>query len=132
MPELMASEDMSQSIICERAFEFASRILKLSERLWSRGPAARLIASQLMDAGTSIGSNAEEAQEGQSKADYIAKMAISRKEARESRYWLRLALKNEIATAKEITWELREANELLAMIISAIRTAQSSPNRDAH
>jgi len=47
-------------------------------------------------------------------------------------YWLRLALKNEIATAKEITWELGEANELLAMIVGAIRTAQSSPNRGAH
>ena len=56
---------------------------------------------------------------------------LAKKEARESRYWLRLALKNEIATGKEIAWELREANELLAMIISAIRTAQSSPNRGA-
>jgi four helix bundle protein len=120
---------MSESMICDRAFEFASRILKLSDRLWNRGPSARLIASQLMAAGTSIGSNAEEAQEGQSKADYIAKMAISRKEARESRFWLRLARKNDIATAKELAWELREANELLAMIISAIRTAQSSPRR---
>jgi hypothetical protein len=49
-----------------------------------------------MRCGTSIGSNAEEAQEGQSKADFIAKLSISRREARETSYWLRLAVKNVI------------------------------------
>ena len=72
---------MSRSIICERAFEFALRILKLCERIWTRGPAARHIASELMRCAPSIGANAEEAQEGQSKADYIAKMSISSKES---------------------------------------------------
>jgi hypothetical protein len=45
---------MSESIICVRAFEFGCRILKLAERLWNRGPAARHIATQLMGCGTSI------------------------------------------------------------------------------
>ena len=74
---------MSESIICERAFEFTCRILKLGERMWQRGVAARAVAKQLLDSGPSIGANAEEAQDGQTKADYCAKMAISRKEARE-------------------------------------------------
>jgi four helix bundle protein len=69
---------MSESIICERAFQFAIRVLKLRERLWTRGPAARHIASQLMRCATSIGANAEEAQEGQTKAEYIAKMMTAR------------------------------------------------------
>jgi four helix bundle protein len=116
---------MSESIICERSFEFAGRLLKLSERLWDRGPAARNIASQLMRCGTSVGSNAEEAQEAQSRADYIAKMNISRKEARETRWWLRLARKNEILTDKEMSWELSEANQLLAMIRSAVLTSKA-------
>jgi four helix bundle protein len=107
---------MTQSIICERAFDFAYRILKLCERFGGRGQVARHIAAQLMRCSTSIGSNAEEAQEGQTKADYIAKMSISRKEARESRWWLRLAIKAGVITAKEAAWELGEANELLAMI----------------
>ena len=75
--------------------------------------------------GTSVGSNAEEAQEAQSRADYIAKMNISRKEARETRWWLRLALKNDILTEKEMSWELSEASQLLAMIRSAVLTAKS-------
>ncbi|PYQ88211.1 MAG: four helix bundle protein [Acidobacteria bacterium] len=120
---------MSDSIICERAFEFASRILKLCDRLDQRGSSARLVGRQLMECGTSIGSNAEEAQEGQTKPDYIAKMSISRKEARETTYWLRLIIKNGYATTSELMWEVSEANQLLAMIRAAIRTAKSSPNR---
>jgi four helix bundle protein len=122
---------MSDSIICERAFEFASRILKLCDRLWERGPAARHVAGQLMRCGTSIGSNAEEGQEGQTKPDYIAKMSLSRKEARETTWWLRLVTKNGYAAPSEITWEVSEASQLLAMIRAAIRTAKSSPNRGA-
>ena len=119
----------SKSIICDRAFEFASRALKLCDRLYERGPSARHVANQLIRCGTSIGSNAEEAQEGQSKADFIAKLSISRKEARETTYWLRLAVKNEIAGPDEIKWELNEARQLLAMIRSAILTARASESR---
>jgi four helix bundle protein len=79
--------------------------------------------------GTSIGANAEESQEAQSKADFIAKLSVSRKEARETTYWLRLAVKNEIVPSDEIKWELSEARQLLAMIGSAILTARSSESR---
>ena len=120
---------MSNSVICDRSFEFASRALKLCDRIWERGPSARHVASQLMRSATSIGSNAEEAQEAQTKADFIAKMSISRKEAREACWWLRLAVEANIATPDEVAWELHEANQLLAMIRAAIRTARSSENR---
>ena len=70
---------MADSIICARAFEFAARIIPLVTRLRDRGPAARRIASELLRCGTSIGANAEEAQDGQTKPDYIAKMSVSRK-----------------------------------------------------
>jgi four helix bundle protein len=114
------------SIICERSFEFASRVLRLCDRLYERGPSGRHVANQLVGCGTSIGANAEEAEEGQSKPDFIAKLSISRKEARESSYWLRLAVKNELVTENEVKWEMSEARQLLAMIRSAILTARSS------
>ena len=79
---------MPSKIIAERAFEFARRIVKLCTRLWRRRAAARKIADQLFEAGTSIGANAEEAQGGQTKPDFRAKLAISRKEAHETVYWL--------------------------------------------
>lgn len=86
--------------------------MQLSEKLWERGPAARHIASELMRCGSSVGANAEEAQDGQTKADFNAKLAISRKESRESRYWLRVAIRLKKVTKEEIAWELNEAGEL--------------------
>ena len=123
------NERISNSLICDRSFEFAARALKLCDRLWDRGPSARHLASQLMRSATWIGSNAEEAQEGQTKADFIAKMSISRKEARESTWWLRLIVKNGTAALKDVEWELSEAQQLLTMIRSAILTARASSRR---
>ena len=122
---------MPPCIICDRGFEFARRLIDLSERLSQRGFGALHIARQLIRCSTSIGANAEEAQEGQTKADFIAKMCISRKEARETIWWLRLAIATEKVSAEEVKWELSEANQLLAMIKSAVRTARSSQSRGA-
>src|SRR5688572_33510204 len=122
---------MPPCIICDRSFEFARRIIDLSERLSQRGFGALHIARQLIRCGTSIGANAEEAQEGQTKADFIAKMCISRKEARDTIWWLRLAVATGNVRADEVPWELSEANQLLAMIKSAVRTARSSQSRGA-
>ena len=120
---------MPPCIICDRAFEFARRIIELTDRLAQRGFGALHIATQLIRCGTSIGANAEEAQEGQTKADFIAKMCISRKEARETVWWLRLAIATRKVTAEEVNWELNEANQLLAMTKAAVRTARSSQSR---
>src|SRR3954449_157754 len=107
---------MSNSIICDRSFEFGVRILNLCAALWDRGPKARRVASELIRCGTSIGANAEEAQEGQTTPDYIAKMSISRKESRETLYWLRLGVRAKILNEGQVVWELREAAELRRMI----------------
>jgi four helix bundle protein len=120
---------MTHSLICDRAFVFAVRIVKLCDSLSSRHFGARHVAHQLVKSGTSIGANAEEAQEGQSKADYIAKMSVSSKEAREAAWWLRLAIATAYVSQNEVAWELQEATELRFMIRAAIRTARSSPNR---
>ena len=120
---------MSDSIICERSFEFGVRILNLCAVLWNQGPKARRVASELIRCGTSIGANAEEAQDGQTKPDYIAKMSVSRKESRETLYWLRLGLRARVVTEDQIAWELKEVSELRRMIVAAIRTAQSNTGR---
>jgi four helix bundle protein len=117
---------MESRIISERSFTFACRIVKLCERLWSGGNAARKIADQLFDAGTSIGANAAESQGGQTKADFASKLAISRKESWETIFWLRLAVATSVVTKEEVAWELDEAQQLKAMITQAVKTAQSS------
>ena len=92
---------MESKIISQRAFAFACRIVKLCERLWVQGPAARKIADQLFDCGTSIGANSAESQGGQTKPDFIAKLAISRKESWETIFWLRLAIATSVVTKQK-------------------------------
>jgi four helix bundle protein len=75
------------------------------------------------------GANAEEAQDAQTKPDYAAKMSVARKEARETRYWLHLAIEIKAVAEHEIAWELKEVVELRAMIVQAIKTAQSNGSR---
>jgi four helix bundle protein len=117
------------SIICERAFVFAVRVISVCERLCERGVTGRHLANQLLKAATSIGANAEEAQEGQTKPDFIAKMAVSRKESRETSYWLRLSVATGLVKPEHVKWELDEAEQLRRMIRAAIITAQSSDDR---
>src|SRR5574340_532410 len=75
--------------IKERTFLFGVRVVKLVGRL-PRTVAGLEIGRQLIRAGTSVGANVEEAQSGESKRDFVHKMGIAVKEAREARYWLRI------------------------------------------
>ena len=81
--------------IRERAFSFAVRIVKLCKFLEKHSDVSRNVINQLLDAGTSVGANLEEAKAAQSRADFIHKNCISLKEARESNYWLKLILATE-------------------------------------
>jgi len=117
---------MESRIISERTFRFACRIVKLCERLWSQGFAARKIADQLFDSGTSMGANSAESQGGQTKPDFVAKLAIARKESWETIFWLQLAIATSVVTKEDVAWELDEAQQLKAMITAAVKTGQSS------
>ena len=76
--------------IQDRTFAFAVEIVRLCQRLDEKPGAGRTLSKQLLRSATSIGANMEEAQAGQSKADFISKTSIALKEARETLYWLRL------------------------------------------
>ncbi len=94
-----------------------------------RGPAQKHIGMQLVAAATSIGANLEEATAGQSKPDFIAPNVRSLKEARESRYWLRIIQATEPDLVTDVRPFLGEANELVAILATLIRSARSNPNR---
>lgn len=81
----------SENIIIDLTFEFALDIISYSELLESKNKF--IIARQLLSAGTSIGANVKEAQNGESKADFIHKFKIAAKEADETEYWLLLCQK---------------------------------------
>ncbi|MBW4480858.1 MAG: four helix bundle protein [Tolypothrix brevis GSE-NOS-MK-07-07A] len=77
-------------------------------------------------AATSIGANIEEAQSGESRADFIHKYSIAQKEARESLYWLRLLAKSEIVPNQRLTLLISETQELIAIITTIIVRAKKN------
>lgn len=110
----MDQEDRPQ--IKDRAFEFAVRIVKLCQTLDSKSHVSRPLANQLIRSGTSIGANIEEANGGQSKKDFTAKMYIACKEARETNYWLRLLTAAEIVPENRLANLTDESNQIVSIL----------------
>jgi four helix bundle protein len=115
--------------IAQRAFRFSCRIVKLYERLIQKGGAARELAPQLLDSGTSIGANLEESAAGQTKPDVIAKVCIARKEARETVYWLRLLVSTDLVKREEVAWELSEAGQFVPILGAIVFNARQTADR---
>jgi four helix bundle protein len=107
--------------LCERTFQFAVRIVKLYQELDRKPGAGRTIGKQLLRSGTSIGANVEEGQGGQSRADFVSKYSIARKEARETHYWFRLLVATEIFQPQKLETLLSECNELIAILTTIIK-----------
>ncbi len=105
--------------IVTRTFEFAVRITKLCMFLGNKPGASRTLGNQLLRSGTSIGANVEEAQSGASTADFLNKLVIALKEARETSYWLRLLSAADVLDKKRLSPLTQEANEI-AKILGAI------------
>src|SRR5688572_14677246 len=97
---------MKQSLVKEKSYAFALKALEAFRGLEARNE--RVLSKQFLRSATSIGANVEEALAGQSRADFVAKMAIASKEARETNYWLRLLKDSKLM-------DERCARELLVM-----------------
>jgi four helix bundle protein len=89
----------------------------------------RRLACQLVDAGGSVGANLEEGVAGQTKPDFITKQFIALKESREARFWLRLIASTEPRFKASALPLIQESTELIAILTSSVKTAQSSRNR---
>jgi len=115
---------MKQSVrgrdIVERTFEFAVRIVKLADTLARRSRIGEKLALQIIKSGTSIGANIEEAQAAESRLDFIHKYRISLKEARETKYWLRLIVGANLLTEKSVAGLRIEADEISRVIARII------------
>src|SRR5688572_19663047 len=114
---------MKQSnIIAELSFGFAIEIIKLYSNLIDKKEF--VLSKQLLRSGTSIGANVEEASAGQSKRDFITKMAIASKEARETRYWLRLLKASQVA-ALDYAPYLEKIETIIKVLTKIVKTAQN-------
>ena len=94
----------------EFTFQFARRVVTLCQVLDQTPGVNRTLANQLLRSGTSMGANVEEAQAGQSRADFLSKLSIACKEVREPHYWLRLVAATELVSESRLTELLEEAN----------------------
>jgi len=110
--------------IRERTFQFAVRVLKAVRQL-PDDSATRVVAYQLTKSATSVGANVEEADGAESRRDFVHKMSIARKEARESRYWLRV-VRAAILDNREFSALEQESDELVRILSAIIAGACSS------
>ena len=109
--------------IKERTFEFSLRIINLVQHL-PENTIGRTLGKQVLRSGTSVGANVEEAESAYTKDDFIYKMNISLKEARETHYWLRLIMKSKLVKPnrlESITTESEELKKILGAIVSKAR-----------
>lgn len=114
---------MTKPDIAERSVTYALRIIKLYREL-DKDNVGRVLGKQLLRSGTSIGANIHEAQGGQSKADFIAKVSIAHKEARETAYWLRLIREARILPADQLSDISDETGQLIRILSSILLTAK--------
>lgn len=104
--------------IGERTFLFGLQIVRLVGQL-PRTVAGYAVGRQIVRSGTSVGANVEEADAAESKRDFIHKMSIARKEAKETRFWLRIILETPLLDTPKVRALLQESKELIR-ILSAI------------
>ena len=115
---------MRENLLTEKSISFAAQIIKLYKYLL-KVQKETVISKQLVRSGTSIGANINEANYGQSKADFISKLHIALKEAAETEYWLRLLLASEYVTEEMGEALLNDCIELKRILIASINTAKS-------
>ncbi len=117
--------------IRERSFQYALRAVKLFRATQVRkDAAARVLGKQYLRSATSIGANIEEAQSGESRADFIHKYAIAQKEARESHYWLRLIAESGVLAQRQLDPLLEETHELISVITAIIVHTKKNDLKD--
>jgi four helix bundle protein len=115
----------NKSMVADKSFDFAVRIVKLYKYLCAEKK-EYVLSKQMLRSGTSIGANIHEALYGQSRRDYLAKMKISLKEASETQYWLRLLTATEILTEKEANSITKDCVELIRMLTSIVKTTSDT------
>ena len=115
------------SIVKEKSKKFAVRIVRLYKYL-SEEKREYVLSKQMLRSGTSIGANIREALDGQSKADFTAKMSIALKEASETEYWLDLLYETDYLSEDEYTSIEKESKELVKMLTSIVKTSRTNRN----
>ena len=114
---------MNQEGLKARTRAFALRIIRLAESLPDT-PTAKVVRNQMIRCGTSVGANYRAACRARSKADFVSKMGIVEEETDETIYWMELLVDADIVKRPRIADLLDEADQILSIVISSIKTAK--------
>lgn len=131
----MKDENTKPQDIRERAFRYALRSIKLYKSIQeAKDSAGWILSKQYLRSATSVGANIEEAHFAESRADFTHKLRISRKEARESLYWLRILAESGVIARPRLAPLMKETEELIAIvttiILNAGKSAGKSPGKE--
>jgi four helix bundle protein len=110
-----------ENVILGKSYSFALQIMALAKEI--REKREYDLSSQLWRAGTSIGSNVEEAQAAQSRADFRSKMAIAAKEARETHYWLRLTRDGHVLGSERVNALIDDIEAIKRILTSIVKSS---------
>ncbi len=111
------------SILREKSYSFALRVVKLYRHL-SEEKREFVLSKQVLKSGTSIGANVAEANQAQSKADFVHKLSIAHKESFEAEYWLTLLRDSEYLTDTQANSLIDDCCQLQKLLTSSIKTAK--------
>ena len=109
----------------KRVTSFALAVIKLYSRIQKQREF--VISKQLLRSGTGVGANVEEAIAAESRRDFVHKMALASKEARETVYWLRLLSDSDLVPDLDVSVEIGSARELVRMLTSIVKTTAQTP-----
>ena len=116
---------MNENVIEIKSFDYAVRIVNLYRYL-TEEKKEFVLSKQLLRSGTSVGANVAEAQRGQTKPDFNAKMNIALKEANETYYWLRLLYKTGYINEKEFEIIKEDTKVIIAILMSICKKTNSN------
>ncbi len=120
----------TENVVQTKSYAFAVRIVRLYQHL-SSNKKEFVLSKQVLRSGTSIGANVEEAIGGQSRADFVAKLSIAYKEARETSYWLRLLKDTGYLTEAEFESIHADSEEVCRIIGSIQKTTKGNSNANS-
>lgn len=113
---------MKENLIKDKSFAFSLNIISLYKEL--QDEKEYVLSKQLLRSGTSIGANVAESEAAQSRADFVHKLSIAAKEARESKYWLQLLEKSEL-TQINVSGYLTEIESVIKILTAIVKTTSS-------
>lgn len=112
-----------KNVVKEKSFAFALRVVKLNRYLQEEGR-EYVVSKQLLRSGTAVGALVREAEQAESKADFVHKLAVALKEANETDYWIELLYQSELIDEKGFNSIKPNVVELIKWLTSIIKTTR--------